>query len=119
MLLRASGQHTGEEIDLANINAAGLEASRIPDAGLLVGFADAFFTPGGRLAEARAEILAGLGPGALVDAAGVVAIFDAVVRIADATGIPLESFKEEASRDFRAALGIEAYPTAGEGRIRG
>jgi hypothetical protein len=43
------------------------------------------------------------------DAAGVVGLFNAIDRIADATGIPLEAEKAEASADFRAALGIDRF----------
>ena len=53
-----------------------------------------------------------VGGAALVDAAGVLAIFNAVVRIADATGIPLEERKARLSADFRGALGINDYPAA-------
>ena len=51
-----------------------------------------------------------------MDAAGVLSIFNAVVKIADATGIPLEEAKAEASEDFRSDLGINDYPSA-EGRF--
>jgi hypothetical protein len=38
-----------------------------------------------------------------------VASFNAVVKIADGTGIPLEPAKEERTRDIRAALAIDAF----------
>ena len=115
MLLRASGQHGGEDYDLRNILGEGLEDGRVPHGELLIEFADAFFTDGGRLGEARARIAEAMGAEALVDAAGIVAIFNAVVRIADATGIPLEDYKEELSRDFRGGLGIDDYPSVRSG----
>lgn len=114
MLLRASGRHGGEDYDLRNIHGQGLEDGRIPDATTLLAFADAYFADGGRLGDVRAAIVTGMGPAALVDAAGVVAIFNAVVRIADATGIPLEDYKEEISRDFRDPLGIDAFARSSE-----
>jgi hypothetical protein len=46
---------------------------------------------------------------ALVDAAAVVATFNAIDRVADSTGIPIEDSKAEATRDLRAALGIDAF----------
>jgi hypothetical protein len=49
------------------------------------------------------------GDGGLVDAAAIVAIFNAVVRIADATGIPLEETKAEASIDIRTSLKIDEF----------
>ena len=46
-----------------------------------------------RLAAARAAVRQALGEAGLVDAAGVVGLFNAIDRIADATGIPLEDWK--------------------------
>ncbi len=45
----------------------------------------------------------------MVDAAAVVAGFDAITRVADGTGIPLEPAKAEATADWRDALGIDAF----------
>jgi hypothetical protein len=50
-----------------------------------------------------------LGREAAVDAAAVIAGFDAITRVADGTGIPLEPPKAESSADWRARLGIDAY----------
>lgn len=58
---------------------------------------------------ARRDARAALGDAALVDLCATVASFSAVVKLADGTGIPLEAAKEERTRDFRAALGIEAF----------
>ncbi len=117
MLLRASGQHGGEDYDLGLILGAGpgqgADDGKIPHAAELIAYAEAYFTARGRLAESRAALEAAVGPGALVDAAGILAIFDAVVRIADATGIALEATKAAASVEIRADLGIDGYPAAG------
>jgi hypothetical protein len=48
----------------------------------------------------------------MIDAAGVIAGFDAITRVADGSGIPLEPPKAEASADWRARLGIDDYWTA-------
>lgn len=55
---------------------------------------------------------ASLGREAMIDAAGVIAGFDAITRVADGSGIPLEPLKAEASADWRARLGIDDYWTA-------
>ena len=55
------------------------------------------------------DVVATLGEPAMIDAAAVVAVFQAVVKIADATGIPLEDAKAEISAGFRADLGLDAY----------
>ena len=49
------------------------------------------------------------GEAALVDAAGVIALFDAIDRVANATGIPLEDWKARSTEDVRAAIGIDAF----------
>jgi hypothetical protein len=74
---------------------------------LLIRFAEAALGDDpAALAAARDELRRALGDAALVDAAGVVGIFDAVVKIADATGIPLEEQKAAETKDLRRTLGI-------------
>ena len=60
-----------------------------------------------RRAGARQVIYRALGPAALVDAAAIVASFNAVVKVADGSGIPLEDFKIQATADLREELGLE------------
>jgi hypothetical protein len=50
-----------------------------------------------------------MGDAALVDAAAIAATFNAIDRVADSTGIQIEEAKAEATADFRAALGINAF----------
>ena len=115
MLLRGSGEHTGDDYDLAAIVDDRGSGGGVAAAAALTAYADAFFDGGQDFAAARDRLRAEIGGEALVDAAGVLAIFNAVVRIADATGIPLEDQKAEMSADFRDALGIGGYPsTAGK-----
>ena len=112
MLLRASGRHDGTDHNLRRIVDPGAGDDTVPRADLLTAFADAFVAgDAAHLSAERDRLAAALGPDAAVDAAGIVAIFNAVVRIADATGIPLEDFKVAASVDIRADLGIDAYPS--------
>jgi len=61
------------------------------------------------LAMARTRVVAALGAAAMVDAAAVIAVFNGITRIADATGIPLEDAKRAESADWRAALGIDRF----------
>jgi len=84
----------------------------VPHAAELVEFAEAMLSgDAARQARARREVRDGLGAAALVDAAALVASFSAVVKIADATGIPLEDYKEEATRDLRAELKLAPFRT--------
>ncbi|MBV8091520.1 MAG: hypothetical protein JO139_18485, partial [Alphaproteobacteria bacterium] len=81
-----------------------------PHGGLLIAFAESILGEDEvALAEARNAVQAALGPAGLVDAAAVVGLFNAIDRVADATGIPLELEKAAASADFRAALGLDRF----------
>ena len=64
--------------------------------------------PGG-MAAARRAVRDNLGDAAFVDACATIASFSAVVKIADGAGIPLEDYKEEATRDMRAELSINDF----------
>lgn len=48
-----------------------------------------------------------LGDAALGDAAATIASFDSIVKVVDATGVPLEDETLELTVDIRAELGIE------------
>ncbi len=77
---------------------------------LLTRFAEAALgNDGAALRAARVELRASLGDAALVDTCAVVGLFDAIDRVADATGIPLEEDKAADTADFRAALGIDNF----------
>jgi hypothetical protein len=77
---------------------------------LLIAFAEAVIGEDDHaLMRARDALLAALGPPGLVDAAGVVGLFNAIDRVADATGIPLEPDKAAASADFRAKLDLDRF----------
>jgi len=62
-----------------------------------------------RLSAVRSEIRTKMGDAALVDAAAIVATFNAIDRVADSTGIQIEETKAEATADLRSALGINAF----------
>jgi hypothetical protein len=88
----------------------GGEASRVPQAAPLIEFAEAVLRGDEtRRNSARAALYRALGAAALVDAAAVVASFNAVVKIADGSGIPLEESKAAATEDLRAALKLEQF----------
>jgi hypothetical protein len=82
----------------------------IPEGTLLIDFAEAILgADEGRLARARAAITAAMGTAALVDAAGVAGLFNAIDRVADATGAPLEEAKAGDTASLRDAIGIDEF----------
>jgi hypothetical protein len=86
----------------------------VPNGGELVRFAEAVIAGSvEELDEARRELTNALGPAGLVDTAAVAGLFDAIDRVADATGIPLEEQKAAATADLRARLGIGKYQDQG------
>jgi hypothetical protein len=108
-LLRESSKATGEKYDLTVLTGTPGDGN-IPHGALLVAFAEAVLgTDDERLLALQSEIRTKMGDAALVDAAAIVATFNAIDRIADSTGIPIEDSKAEMTADFRAALGINAF----------
>jgi len=59
----------------------------------------------------RMKIRETMGDAAFVDVCATVASFNAVVRIADGSGIPLEKIKAESTVDIRDELGINQFRT--------
>ena len=115
MLLRASGEETGETYDLSVINGDGSDGGGVAAGSELLRFADALLgSDDAALTSARAALHQAVGDEGLVDAAGVAATFNAIDRIADATGIPLEDAKLAPTAEFRKTLAIDSYA---EGRV--
>lgn len=82
----------------------------VPHGRLLTRFSEAVLGDDeGALDTVRGEVRASMGDAALVDTAAVAALFNAIDRVADATGIPLEAEKAADSADFRATLGINQF----------
>ena len=72
----------------------------------LVAFAEAIVTDAETLPQSRAVVIEALGPEAMVDAAGVAANFERMVRNADSTGIELGDRVEHGSAEVRDVLGL-------------
>ena len=113
MLLRASGRTYDKTYHLAAVTGTPQGDGAVPEGAQLVAFAEAVLGDNdAKLARAREALMTALGPLGLVDAAGVVGLFNAIDRVADATGIPLEPEKATASADFRAALDFDRFAAA-------
>ena len=108
-MLRESSDAKGEQYDLTLLTGGDGDGN-IPQGRLLVEFADAVVgADDSRLVKLRSEIRALMGDAALVDAAAVAATFNAIDRIADSTGIPIEDANAESTADLRGALGLNAF----------
>ncbi len=112
MLLRASGQHQGSDIDLTTVIGEADGDGGIAGGAILAEFAETILSDDGvRLDAARDAVRAALGDAALVDAAAVAATFNAIDRVADATGTPIDEERLEPTAQFRKELGIDAFPS--------
>lgn len=104
-----SGKHTGSEYDLSLIMDGNVQESGLPHGNMLNEFVEAIMDRDkARIAATRTTIVETLGEAAMVDAAATIAAFNAYTRMADATGIPLEAPKAEATVELRQELGLEA-----------
>ncbi len=101
MLLSLSSRSEGLDADLTAVVAESDAATGVPDGSELRAFAlaalDATDHADTTLETTRAALVDSIGSGGVADAAGVVAQFDALTRIADATGTQLDDFSEEAA----------------------
>jgi len=110
-MLRVSANKTASDIDITMIMGVESEVdSDIKFANELMQFAGALASRDeNSLEAARDELIKQAGPKVLVDAAGVAANFQRMVRIADATGIPVDSNDNEISNKVRADLDLYQF----------
>ncbi len=82
----------------------------IPNGALLIELAEAVLgNDDQRLARARAAIVDTMGEAVLVDAAGVAGFFNAIDRVADSTGTPLDEETATATKELRDQIGIDRF----------
>jgi hypothetical protein len=112
-MLRASGQLVGEAVDLSAVTERTAGDAGVPHGARLLAFTDAAMgEDDGLLERERRALRAVLSPEAFVDACALVAAFNVVDRIADATGIPLDPMLHAASEDVRTELGLSRFASA-------
>lgn len=111
MLLRVSGEGKATGSDIAVVtDETAAERSGVPHASSLVRFADAAVgADDAELELAREEVREVLGTAALVDAAAVVGNFERMVRVADASGIPLDPEIDDYTLEIRDELGLDRF----------
>ena len=112
MRLRVSGQHTEDDYDMLSVNEGATDNFGLAQGDLMNAFAEGVVNRDPAQTEAaRNGIVDELGEAAMVDAAAVIAAFNAYPRAADSTGIPIEEFKIEPSADLRRELGLDDLPS--------
>ncbi len=114
-----SGELEGAQYDLHAVTAGGAAALArepglrpvgVPHERELIALAEAVVRGSeAELADARSKALAALGPESFVAAAAVASNFERMDRIADATGIPLDTPLDAITAGMRAELGIDAF----------
>ena len=111
MLLRESSKAIGGKAGLdATVGRGGDGGVRHGEA--IVRFGEAVTKGTDDVASARAGLVAALGPEGFAEACSVVGIFNGLVRVADASGIPLDDGTQRASKEFRGELGLDEFPSA-------
>jgi hypothetical protein len=112
MLLRASGETTGETFSVKAVTD-GSHESGVPHGAALVRLAEATLgDDAAALSASREEVRQTLGSDGLVDAAAVIATFSKMDRIADGTGIPLDGPMDVLTQGLREEIGIDHFMSA-------
>jgi hypothetical protein len=109
MMLRAS-----TDAQLQNPDSEAIAVDRVNTrSAMLEQFVTAVVGADPAAAEAaRADLVDQLGAEWLIDASAVVANFEMMTRLADATGARLRPEQLVASKPMRAELGLDAFPSA-------
>ena len=112
-MLRVSGEFEGKKVNLQSIVDGAEIQSGVPFQDELIRFAEvALGDDDKEIARAREAVRAKMGDVALVDAAGVIANFQRMVRIADGAGIPLDKPVAVITAPMRSELGLNTYASA-------
>ena len=109
MLLRASGKRDQQHYDLHSVTS-GVGDSGVPHCDLLRTLTErAIGGEWSQLSDAREQAIQVMGAQQTADALTVVAAFNGITRVADATGIPLDDNTEAVTVEMRASTGIDNY----------
>ncbi|MCH7958678.1 MAG: hypothetical protein IID08_01015 [Candidatus Hydrogenedentes bacterium] len=112
LLLGLSDPDTLSKLDIVTNGDAGKDTQTVEGERELLAFADAVVARDTEQSRVTGEaIIEALGPEQLVDAAAVVAHFDAINRVADAAGIELDKSMQGVTTDLRNHLGFNAFNT--------
>ena len=114
MMLRVSAMTTETEVDLQGVNGDAASAAMGIEYGAeLMSFAESLAQrdePG--LARSRTALRQAAGDKVLVDAAGVAANFQRMVRIADSLGIPFDNMQSDFVNSIQTELNLTRFASA-------
>lgn len=112
MLLRASSQAERKSVDINGVFDDTVRAN-VEHEEILRKIVDGVINRDDvAMPTIREEAVRTIGAQSLVDAIAVVSAFNAITRVADSTGIPLDESTETATEEMRVLHGINAYQTA-------
>ena len=110
-MLRVSSQIAGTEVDLTAVNGSGNADNGVQHGASLLAFTEAVMR--GEPATLEREHLRDmLSPDGFVDVTAVIGAFNSVDRIADATGITLDSAMYAMSTEVRSQLDLGRFASA-------
>lgn len=114
MMLRVSAMTTETEVDLQGVNGDAAGAAKGVEHGAeLMSFAESLAQRDEhRLARSRAALRRAAGDKVLVDAAGVAANFQRMVRIADSIGIPFDNMQSDFVNSIQTELNLTRFASA-------
>ena len=112
-MLSLSADISESPVDLELINGDANAADTVEHGRALLNFAEAFARRDqDALARSRQGLELEAGSAVVVDAAGVAANFQRMVRIADSTGIPLDTTAAALSTDIRKQLDLGSFTSS-------
>lgn len=112
-MLRESSRLEGSEVNLQVVVGGHEGEDSLPGEKQLLGFAEtALYFDKEATKLARENLIAELGEAAMIDSACIIANFQRMVRIADGTGIPLDTPVALVTTDLREKLGINEFGSA-------
>ena len=112
-MLSLSAEASNTALDLQLVNGDSNVSDGIPHSTLLMQFAEAVAgRDPERIAATRQALHDAAGNDVVVDAAAVAGNFQRMVRIADATGIPVDAHMEALSGSIQEDLDLRRFPSA-------
>ncbi len=120
MLLRRSGEIREESYNLAGVTSVDDGEIGVAHESLLLEIAEAVYAEDTeKMAAIRTRGAEEIGAQALVDAIAVAAAFNGITKVANATGIPLDTETEKQTPEMRQVTGIDDYSEAHKSSLFG